>query len=68
MRAATETLKKAYVTGPQVAKRYQKSSMTIYRWARDDRLGFPKPMVINGRNLWDLAELESWEAKVRSGQ
>lgn len=55
-----------YLTGPQVQARYQKSSMTIYRWTRDDKLGFPKPLNINGRLLFRLDELDAFDAQQRS--
>jgi hypothetical protein len=35
--------------------------MTLWRWERDQRLRFPKPLVINGRRYWKLRELEAWE-------
>ena len=50
-----------FLTGPQVAQRYQKSHVTIWRWTRDPDLGFPKPIQINRHNFWRLAELQEWE-------
>jgi predicted DNA-binding transcriptional regulator AlpA len=54
-------VKPAFLTGPQVAERYQISSMTLFRWLRDDRLGFPKPMVVNRRKFFKENELFAWE-------
>jgi predicted DNA-binding transcriptional regulator AlpA len=51
-----------FLTGPQVQRRYQKSHVTIWRWVRDPALNFPRPIQINGRNYWRLADLEAWEA------
>lgn len=51
-----------FLAGPQVQARYGKSHVTIWRWAKDPELGFPKPMQINGLNYWKLSELEAWEA------
>lgn len=51
-----------FLTGPQVQARYQKSPVTIWRWMRDPKLGFPKPIQINRHNFWRLQELETWEA------
>ena len=51
-----------FLTGPQVQARYQKSAVTMWRWVRDDALGFPAPIQINRRNFWRLSDLEAWEA------
>jgi len=38
------------------------SDTTIWRWMRDPRTNFPKPMYANARHrLWKLADLEAWE-------
>ena len=38
------------------------SDTTIWRWMRDPRMNFPKPIYANSRHrLWKLADLESWE-------
>jgi hypothetical protein len=37
---------------------------TIERWRRDPDLGFPTPIVINGRNYHDAEELEAFRAKL----
>jgi hypothetical protein len=34
------------------------SPSTLYRWDRNPRLGFPKPVVINGRKYRDEQQLE----------
>jgi len=51
-----------FLTGPQVQARYQKSHVTIWRWMRDQALGFPQPIQINRLNYWRLSDLEAWEA------
>ena len=33
---------------------------TILRWRRNPKLGFPKPITINGRNYWREDEVVSW--------
>lgn len=58
-----------YLTGPQVLERYQISEMTLHRWQKDDRLGFPEPMIIRRRKFFKEDELVAWErarAKVRA--
>jgi len=50
------------MTGPQVRKLFGDiSDMTLWRWLHDDKLGFPKPMYINGRRYWDEEEIEAWQ-------
>ncbi len=51
----------AYLSGPKVDARYGTSPMTRWRWERNTTLGFPKPIVINGRKFWSLRALEGWE-------
>ncbi|RVG08555.1 helix-turn-helix domain-containing protein [Sinorhizobium meliloti] len=51
-----------YLTGPQVKSRYQISEMTLYRWRRDERLAFPKAVIVNRRTYFKKADLEAWEA------
>lgn len=50
-----------YLTGPQVAERYKICGMTLYRWLRDPKLKFPKPMVINRRKFFNENDLSAWE-------
>ncbi len=45
----------------RVLKRYDRCSMTIERWLKDDRLQFPKPLYIGRNRYWRLSELEAWE-------
>jgi predicted DNA-binding transcriptional regulator AlpA len=51
-----------FLPASQVRTRYGVSDMSLWRWCRDDALGFPHPLRINGRRFWKLAELERWEA------
>lgn len=56
-----EHASREYLTGKQVAARYQITPMSIYRWERDERLGFPRPMIVNRRKLFKLDDLIAWE-------
>lgn len=47
----------------KTAERYSVTTMTIWRWRKNEELGFPEPISINGRNMWRLADLEKWEAE-----
>lgn len=48
------------MTIDDVAKRYDVSTQTIYRWSRDGEM--PKPVRV-GRRLvrWRLLDLQQWE-------
>jgi predicted DNA-binding transcriptional regulator AlpA len=53
---------RTFQTGPQVEARYGVTDMTIWRWLKNPKLGFPQPtMTVNGRRYWDEAELRQWE-------
>ena len=58
---------KAYLPASQVRARYGVSDMSIWRWLRDEALGFPVPIRIHNRRYWRRAELEAWEAS-RDGE
>ncbi len=38
------------------------SDMTVWRWLRDERVQFPKPVSINKRNYWRRGDLRAWQA------
>jgi predicted DNA-binding transcriptional regulator AlpA len=46
---------------PDVADEFGKNPRTIKRWIEDDRLGFPRPVRINGRLYLDRQALEEWK-------
>jgi predicted DNA-binding transcriptional regulator AlpA len=50
-----------YLTRPQVQKRYHRTRMTIYRWENDPNMGFPKPIVINGRTYHEETQLDDFD-------
>jgi predicted DNA-binding transcriptional regulator AlpA len=55
-------LSKQYITRKKLLERFGGISvMTLWRWERDAKLGFPRPTEINGRKYYDLAEVEAWE-------
>ena len=47
----------------QVAQRYGVSLRTIDRWRRDDELGFPPSVTINGRNYNSEKDLEDFDRR-----
>jgi len=44
-----------------VTARFGISRRTLDRWLRDNVLNFPRPLVINHRLYFALAEIEAWE-------
>ena len=50
-----------FLPAGQVRARYGVSDMSLWRWLRNEALGFPHPLKINGRRFWKLVDLESWE-------
>jgi len=34
--------------------------MTLWRWLQDEKLGFPRPLVIHGRRYWREEEIIAW--------
>ncbi len=44
-----------------VAARYSVTTRTVDRWHNDEKLGFPKPIVINGRNYYREDELVEFD-------
>lgn len=46
-----------------VCRRYGVSDTTIIRWDADERLGFPKALLIRGRKYRRLSELLEFEAR-----
>ena len=44
-----------------VFNRYHVSQMTVWRWLRSATLNFPRPLLINRRRYWRLADLIAWE-------
>jgi predicted DNA-binding transcriptional regulator AlpA len=52
----------------QVAMRYGVSLRTIDRWRRDEKLGFPPSVMINGRNYNAEADLEEFDRRRAQAQ
>ena len=50
----------------KVAARYDVSAMTLWRWDRDPRLNFPKPIRIRGRKYRDEAALDAFDEAHRA--
>lgn len=39
------------------------SDMTIWRWLDDKEMGFPRPIYINQRRFWRIADIDQFIAR-----
>lgn len=54
----------ALLTSNQIRARIGNvSAMCIWRWTRDARVRFPRPIKINKRNYWRLGDLRQWQSE-----
>jgi hypothetical protein len=51
------------IPDPIVARRYQKHTITLTRWDADPEMGFPLPIVINGKRHRRRGELWAFEQR-----
>lgn len=54
-----------YMAAPKVLKRYDVSDMTLWRWLRDEKLNFPRPIRIGRIRYFSIAELDAFDAAQR---
>jgi hypothetical protein len=52
-----------WLTGAQLARRFNISSMSLWRWLNDAKLAFPDPVQIRERNYWRLKDIIEWERR-----
>lgn len=49
----------------EVAARFSVTPSTIWRWTREQRIPFPKPVRLTPRvTRWRLADIESFETEI----
>lgn len=48
-----------YLSDRTLAKRFEVSRATVWRWVAAGLL--PKPIKFNGSTRWKLSDIESWE-------
>jgi transposase len=61
-----KTMAKQLIPQSKVAARYNVHVETIKVWVRrKPKLGFPQPIVINGRYYFDVAQLDAFDARQR---
>jgi hypothetical protein len=54
----------SWLTGPQVQKYFNVSSMAIWRWMRDQHLGFSSTTKIRSRNYWPVSDIRKFEKRM----
>ena len=54
---------KQYLPAKCFRARYGITPMTEWRWLHNESLALPKPVLIQRRKYYDLAEIEAWERK-----
>lgn len=58
-----------YLNAKQVTTRYGGiSEMTLWRWVKQGRSSFPKPIYVGRRRLWPLRAIEAWERSLACQQ
>lgn len=57
----TESKTGLKITAPRLCVRFGICDRTLDRWLIDPRMSFPRPIYINKRRYWELAEIEEWE-------
>lgn len=50
-----------FLPARHVRERYRVSDMTIWRWLRDDSVGFPQPVYLGRYRYWRVSDIEAWE-------
>jgi predicted DNA-binding transcriptional regulator AlpA len=43
-----------------LAEELNVSTVTLFRWTKDEKLGFPQPRVVNTRKYWNRDEIRDW--------
>lgn len=56
---------KKYAPSKVVRERYGVSDMSLWRWVRDKKMGFPQPIIINRRKFWDFDDLDAFDERQR---
>lgn len=50
-----------FLPARKVWERYGVTDMTLHRWIRDERMGFPAPVYIGRFRYWKLSSLTAFE-------
>ncbi len=61
----SKTPKDEFVPDTQVIKEFGIATMTLWRWDRDPKLGFPPPITIRLRKFRSRLALEEFKARMQ---
>jgi hypothetical protein len=64
-RLVNRAVRSKLIPDVMVLARYGISNMTLWRWDRDETLGFPQPTWIRNRKYRDADELDAFDARQR---
>lgn len=56
-----------FLTANDIAARYRVSKMTLWRWIKSEEVNFPKPIYINKRRYFRIADIAKWESERGNG-
>jgi predicted DNA-binding transcriptional regulator AlpA len=57
-----------YWRAHQLKQRFGISQMALHRWLRDERVNFPRPIVISGFRYWKKADVLAWEQRCAANE
>jgi len=61
---AAQTDAVVWLPSNKVRRRYGNiSDMALWRWIHNPTLGFPQPVMFNGKRYWKLSELQAFETQ-----
>jgi len=63
----SEILNDQMVTTRKVCDHFGITSMTLWRWLQDDKIGFPQPIRIGRRTYWSASAIAEFKAKAATG-
>jgi hypothetical protein len=58
------SVEEQWITGPRLARHFNVTPMSIWRWLRDPNLAFPRPTQIRKRNFWRVADIREFEKRM----
>jgi predicted DNA-binding transcriptional regulator AlpA len=67
METPTDTAYDALLPARRTMERYGIADRTLDRWLADPKLEFPRPVVINTKRYFRVADLRAWELKRAAG-
>lgn len=50
------------MTASEVMEKFSVSKMSLWRWQRDEKVGFPKPIRIRNRNYYLESDIARFQA------